>query len=196
MDTTEECYLLWNHVVRAKQHKGTFVSVYLCCGRSPTVSHTQQNNACVHRGWLCVLCVVVISFMAAVWNHNCSSLRCHILTWLSRWDGEDTVHRVQFLLKKIQRLQAYFTARVQAEAICSQRDVYRRVVFHPALQLLLLTINVHAKRSQADTRTCVHTFHLRSGSEVKAPAACICEWVMSVFIHDQSLFFRCGLPSL
>lgn len=100
MDTTEECYLLWNHVVRAKQHKGTFVSVYLCCGRSPTVSHTQQNNACVHRGWLCVLCVVVISFMAAVWNHNCSSLRCHILTWLSRWDGEDTVHRVQFLLKK------------------------------------------------------------------------------------------------
>lgn len=81
------------------------------------------------------------------------------------------MHRVQFLLKKIQRLQAYFTARVQAEAICSQR----RVVFHPALQLLLLTINVHAKRSQADTRTCVHTFHLRSGSEVKAPAACICE---------------------
>lgn len=85
------------------------------------------------------------------------------------------MHRVQFLFKRIQRLQAYLTARVQAEAICSQRDVYRRVVFHPALQLLLLTINVHAKRSQADTRTCVHTFHLLSGSEVKAPAACICE---------------------
>lgn len=70
------------------------------------------------------------------------------------------MNRVQFLLKKIQRLQAYLTARVQAEAICSQREVYRRVVFQPALQLLLLTINVHVKRSQVDTRTYVHTFHL------------------------------------
>lgn len=122
VDTAEECYLLWNHVVRAKQHKGTFVSACLCCGRSPAVSQTHRcRNTQIGSNMRCrkyseimyqstkVHCaqIMVINFVRrslsstrCCLNPNCSSLflpHPHLSVRDRRED--DAAHRVQLAVQ-------------------------------------------------------------------------------------------------